>query len=216
MHRYRVLGVVLLAVCALSAVASSSSFAAEWLVGGAKILMALPSKTTAEVLFEDKGSGVAIVCSMILDGTIGPGGGDSVTAILTLAGVEVTKAAPLLCKRQAVCEESAVDIEWFPSGLPWKTTLILLTTLFEDLFFSASYEFSCLVLDVEVGDECTTPNEAGGGSGFLITNVAAGAEISGSAIPSANCTIGGKGAGVINFLAGSVVTSAEGLVAASE
>jgi hypothetical protein len=213
--KYQILGVGLLVCAVYGAIAASASLAAEWLVGGNKILAALTATNTAEVLFEDSGSGLAIVCSMLFDGTIGPGGGDNVTSILTLAGVEVTAAAPLLCKREAVCEESATEIEWSPVGLPWKTTLILLTTLFEDLFFSMKYKFACLVLKVLVSDECTTPNEAGGGSGFLATNVAGGVELSGKAIPSANCTAGGNGSGVIQFVS-SLVTSPEGLVAVSE
>src|SRR5580704_4676511 len=105
----------------------------------AKILMALPLTTLMEVEFEDEGSGEVILCSMLMDGTLGPGGGAEVTAILSLGGVEVTRAAPLLCKSLKVCEESTTDVEWSPAGLPWKTTLVLRMISSEDLFFSASY-----------------------------------------------------------------------------
>ena len=223
MKKFQIVGLALVAVLALSAVlvasASAATLLAEWLINGAAVTTAKPSTTTGELTLEDTSNKGGVVASGILVGTVGENGEDSITEVLTLAGVTATLAAPILGKKAAgsVCEESATDIEISPEGLPWHSLLALSSeTTFSDSVFSAGYNVSCLVLGIKISDECTSPTIAAGGSGSTVGNVAGGVEITGEATPLANCSIGGTGTGKIVPSAGNVIASSAGTLTVSE
>lgn len=214
---YCLLTVALCTVFIVGVGAVSSAWAAEWLTGGSGI-MQLQATIKGNVEFEDEGNGnESITCSVVFDGTVGPGGGDNVTEMLTPGGVLVDLTNPLLCTSKAVCEESATDIELAPEGLPWKSTVILNSlSRLEDLWFSAKFWFMCLILGIKAEDECSTKSEALGGSGFPVENETAGVAIIGSSSPKLNCTLGGEEKGVVTFRVGSLVTSPGVTLAVSE
>ena len=159
-------GVALIAVFAFSAmaVASVSSAAivtllAEWLLGAKAVEATLSVETVGELLLEDKkatlGIKAALLCSGILDGTIGPNGADEITELLTLAKVAVSKTAlsgtALLCSGQEGCNTGTENDEVWAVNLPWKTTLELV----EETGFTG---FADLI----------NPNTAGGTVGWYV------------------------------------------------
>ena len=93
MRKFQVFGLMLFAVLAFSAVATASAFAevGEWLVENVKPAEALPAETEGLLivarLVSSTNSAVLqeVDCEGILDGTIGPGVADTVTAVLNLA-----------------------------------------------------------------------------------------------------------------------------------
>lgn len=106
---------------------------AEWLVGGASVTTTLLVQTTGELLLEDKkatlGIKAMVLCSGILDGTIGPNGEDEITEILSLTGTaiptSVLSGTGLLCSGQEGCTTGTENDEVWASGLPWLTLLEL-------------------------------------------------------------------------------------------
>ena len=211
MKKLQVMLLALVAVAALGAVMAASAsaettLAAEWLEGAVAIPTAQASTTTGSLLLEDNkafGTKGSVTCSAILDGTVGPGGVDSITAVLTSAGASLESLVvgkSLLCEADegSACAKATAEspIEVWPTAtLPWKT-LAFLTEAggFRDGVFGAGYEVLCLVLGVNLTDECTTaaasfPIENGTSIEVLVPNGAVQS-------PNANCTVGGSGAGV--------------------
>ena len=225
MRNFRTLGPIFGTLSMLCAIVTVSAYAAEtllaeWLVNGGVVSSSLPSQTTGELLLVDTKANFGIACSMQLVGSVGPDGVDEITTVLSLAGATVTLAAPLLCKTSVFCEESATDIEFAPENLPWHTLLILTAPepeAYEDRLYSASYFASCLILGIKVSEECTTLNEASGGSGTIVLNVTGGVETEPAInlTPLSTCTTGGSEAGEILF-AENLTTSTEGTLAISE
>jgi hypothetical protein len=222
-RRYLIAGVVLSVTLVCSVIVPTVALAettllAEWLVNGSAVTALLPVEKVVEALYIDPRNGAHILCtSYIRDGSMDPSGVITWTATLTLAGTEVTLTSPLLCKAVAGCEESATDIELSPEGQPWHGLLILTEGgAFKELLFGASYFISCLVLGVKISEECTGPSAAEGGSSVSVSNVTGGVESTGPETPLANCTVGGKETGEVEFLAGNLLSSSEGTVTVSE
>ena len=210
MKRLQTLLLALVAVSALGVVMAASAsaettLAAEWLAAGAKITAAQASTTTGELLVEDNkafGTKGSFTCSFILDGTVGPGGAGSITAVLTLAGASLETLVvgkSLLCEADegSACakatEASPIEV-WPTATLPWKTLAFLTEAgLFRDGVFGAGYEVLCLVLGVNLTDECTTA-----AASFELVNGTSDVQIPNGTTqsPNANCTVGGAGAGV--------------------
>lgn len=212
-HRLLTVGLCTTFIVVVGAVSLAS--AAQWLAGGAPITMALPATIRAEVEFEDEGNGGAtITCSFILEGTIGPEGAGVVTEMLTSAGVQVTLSAPLLCKRERLCEEST-STELAPEGLPWNFAATGNATFPGILLFAAKFWMSCLILKIRAEDECTVRSEEMGGSEYFARNAFAGVEIAGSANPNLSCTVGGAGKGRMTFIR-SLMTSPSVILSISE
>ena len=221
--KYRIVGLALIAMFAFSAIfvasASAATLLAEWLINGAAVTTAKSGTVTGEFTTEDTSNKGGAVCSVILVIILDPGGEVIIVEDLSLSGVTTSLVAPILCKKSAgsVCEESATDIEMSPEGLPWNGLLALSSeTTFTDSVFSESYNLSCLVLGIKISDECTSPTIAAGGSGFSAVNVTGGVELTGEAIPLANCSIGGTGTGKVLPSAGNLLSSTAGAVTVSE
>jgi hypothetical protein len=209
MKRLQVLALAVVACSAFGAVlvasaSAETSLTAEWLANGIKIPAALPSKITGEILMEDNkafGGKGAILCSFILDGLVGPGAADTITEVLTLAGVRVEPkkvGTGLLCTAdegsacEAATEASPIEV-WPIATLPWKTTIFLTEGgKFLDIIEASGFEILCLALKVNVNDSCSvssTTLEVVNSTGAQIPS---GAEQS----PAGVCTLGGAGADI--------------------
>ena len=210
MKRIQILGVSLLALFALSAIVANIASAettllAEWLKNGAAITVETASKSEGTIILEDTKLGIGVLCSGIFDGTVGPNGEDLITKVLSLAGVAVSLSALLECSTDKFCE-SGTDVLVSPDGLPWKTLLILMENgKFLDIFFAPDYFTECLVLGLKVSETCSVA-ETGG----EVVNVTGGVEAVGAPTPQANCTTGGTGAGIIEFVKGENLTTLTG------
>jgi len=171
-------------VCAEELATANSPFElvvfllAEWLVGGNPITTTLLVTSTGELLLEDEkgplGVKGMVLCSGILDGTIGLTGEDEITELLTLAGVAVSLTAlsgtALLCNGQEGCNTGTENAEVWAVNLPWLTLLELVEeaspTLFQgfaDLILphvgggSPGWYTECATALGNQADECIAP-----------------------------------------------------------
>jgi hypothetical protein len=127
------------------AMTAADAFAVEgiWLVNGALAASEVASDTEAELQIDILNNAKTmllfeLLCSVILDGTVGPDGKDEITAVLSLGnftagnlggtGVncEVMEPLPLICD-----SVSKIATIW-PDNLPWPSSLINTGTKFED------------------------------------------------------------------------------------
>lgn len=216
MKRYHVLGLALVAVCAmgvLSAAASAATFLlAEWLESGNPVTATLLAEILgSELSLSETLDGIHInaLCSGSLDGFIGPNGADEITEALSLAGVSA--GAPLsgtgiLCTNSENCGE---PLAWAVE-LPWLTLLVLMEdgseTFFADLLTSeksggkVGYEVECMSLGIS--DTCTVTEGAA-----KVENTAEGvnSEFSDSftelaGLKLANCELAGTEEGLVEGL----------------
>jgi hypothetical protein len=144
-----------LAVFAVSAIASSVAFAeSEWLDGGAVITTAVKvlSELMSGLKLEDMGTGVEVECKKGTDeGTVGPGAADTVTAA---ACTEVNKTA--LAGSGTCTEVVSITAE----GLPWATALSLVGGVLRDTTTNAKYTVKCKTILGTVEDKCETTRSA--------------------------------------------------------
>lgn len=223
MKKVQIIGLALFAVFAFSTAAvTSSAFALEyvlasWLVNGKSITKAegaLPSEGKGELLLEDVTKKGAIVCSGILDGTIGPESLDEITKVLNLSTVEIGELTGkgLECKGQTTCETGS---EAWPAGLPWLTELELMEPegTWWVLIFKAGYHVLCLALGGLINEEvsCT----AAEGAATQALNVTGGVELGKETTPNGSCE-GGTENAVQSAIAGNLLTSSSGAVTVSE
>jgi len=166
MKKLYAVSLALVAVFALSALTASSAFAvtllAEWLLNGGVIatpdLVEIPGELT---LVNTNGGGlgvkVEILCSGILDGTVGPGSADLITELLNLAGEKIGEGLgtlELVCTNTLNCTNPKVWAE----GLPWETEAELLEqgteVFFSDYLLKGQYLAECTILGVAVEELC--------------------------------------------------------------
>jgi hypothetical protein len=220
MKKIQLLVLAVFAVSAFSAVFAGSALAeitllAEWLVGttGVAITENLASETSGEIRLEDTKAGpfgepAAVLCSGILDGTVGPNGTDLIEKVLNLKGEEI--GTPLVglallgegagtdCIAISTCQEgtAASPIEVWPENLSWATELFLMEDgKILDLVVNAAYEILCLsVLGSDEVDLCESLDAE-----FEVLNdpETGDAEIpaKASGLPFGNCILGGTGTG---------------------
>jgi hypothetical protein len=233
MKKLHVMMLALVAMFAFSALLAEVASAeitllAEWLANGATITTTLTSETSGKLRLEDAetiAGKSAVICSAILDGTIGPNGEDSITEILNLAGQKIELGLRALlgtgnklpdCEGTGMgCAEgtAASPIEVYPLGLPWKTLLFLMENgEFLDAIFAAKigYEILCLLLGINAEDTCEASQETA-----LIQNSPETGDAftpSGSKItPNAKCTqSGGKETGINEASGPSTMTLGSG------
>lgn len=202
---------ILLSVVALAAMSAAPASAeetllAEWLFNGESIGSSLASKWEGELNLEDTKVGVGIKCSLIADGTLGKNGEGKITAILSLAGTEVSLSSPLLCKAHKTCEENATDIELAPEKLPWATKLVKTESgSYLEITTEYTYFVACLVLGTKVSEECTWTK-----SSFEALNIVAGVEFAGQSSPKGNCTTGGTESGLVEQISSNKMSPTEG------
>jgi hypothetical protein len=203
----------------VSSASAEETFPSEWLVEESSVTSTLPITTEIEFLVEDENGGKsAAICREIIVGTIKPKGEGSITKILNEKEEEISELGGLaiLCKRVSVCENSATDVELSPMKLPWTTSIVSMLPegrlFFLELITGAIYVLSCLALGVKVEDECKQAENTSieVQDGPISADIPAGTEIS----PQAECSIGGKEAGIMKIDTISRILSPEGIVTA--
>jgi len=235
MKRLQILGVALVAVFAVSAMVASLASAAvtfllaEWLAAGAAITTAQASDAEGELeLVALNGGGfgvkVKVLCSGILDGTVGPGSEGTVTKLLSLTGVEIPTTAlsgtGLTCTNDENCTEPLV---WADLESPWKTELELMIdgteTFFVNLILAGGYYVECLILGITTNELCSTAetavqttNEAGG----LVDQLFSDTFQVLAELKLGTCTAGGAESAEVIGLGTLLLTSGTALTASSE
>lgn len=236
MYRFRLLGVVMLAVFAFAAVLAAASASAatfllaEWLVGGSPVTTELLVETTGELLLEDTKTIIGkamVLCSGVLDGWIGPNSLDWVTEVLSLSAGSISTTAlsgtALSCVDQENCEEPLV----WAVNLGWETEVELLEQTNGPFFVNLilphngggepGWYVECMKsLIGAVTDECKAPEAAAEialeGSTLLGNFSTAFTEL--AELKLATCSMGGAGSGVVEG-GGAIVLSGGGEPTAS-
>ncbi len=195
MRKIQVFWLVLVAMCAFSAFASTQAFGAltfalaQWLAGGNLILEALLSDAVGSLLFEDLLTGAAFLCSGLFEGTVGPESADEITMVYSLPGTTlIEELDEATATKGLVCTEGLVlcsKVEIWPLKLPWLTEVELdvETGLFYELTTGAEYNLLCEVLGMDKVELCAAPT---GTAGELL-NVTGGVEAMGVAEPESTC-----------------------------
>lgn len=204
---------------------------AEWLDNGVAVTANSSTETTDELLLEDTKASlgkVAVLCSELLDGWVGPNSLGWVSEILNLAG-EAISTTPLTglaleCTAQEGCESSSAAKIW-PLNLGWETGVDLMEqagNFFTLLFLPHSgggnpgWELECLALGISIVDECATSGNASEltleGAKLLEKLSLAFAELAETKLPT--CSLGGEESGVVEG-GGSIALKAGGELTAS-
>jgi hypothetical protein len=214
MLRIQMIGLAIVAVLAMGAVAAGSASAAEelpheWLLNG--LLIAAPVKIHSLflVLLTDHnppGGEVVVHCKGFNDGTVGPHELDLVLAVTT----ELLKGSdkiPCTFDKQGACESGTVPLA-LALNLPWHTELTLFPgsevrdMIMGDGNGNPGWSVTCKTILGTITDDCTAPlgstrveNIAGGGVLALFD------KISNEKNP-ADCKVGGeavrKAAGLVS------------------
>jgi hypothetical protein len=222
MRKLQLLWTALMVVAALSALTAVSASAeatllAEWLIA-AKPVLVLTSvmQTIIGLWLEDLNNDSTAFCtSVVYDGSVGASGEWEITAVLNLAGEEVTLTSPLLCERPSGtnCEASTTDIELAPDGLPWHGLVYLDESglFLQTVTTTGEFVASCLELGIKITDTCTFT-----GGTLEVTNGVEGAMIGKEdeeMLPDGNCSVGGSkestllwGSNIIRNLTNEIVT----------
>ena len=163
MRKLYILGAVVLAASALAAVSAASASAIGWLLNGVAVASETAATVEGLLLLTDlkaPGGAATVACEGILDGFVSTGGLELVTALLTLAGVEVKLAGTALsCKVEAGACEKTVSAEVWVEGLPWEATLAVAEPTESSLMIDQTkgeqaFSIKCLVLGIAFEDEC--------------------------------------------------------------
>jgi hypothetical protein len=155
----------------------------KWLADGLEITEALAVEIESEVEVADLSTSfgtASILCSYILDGTVGPSEKDEITEVLNLAKEKIGELGGLAllgtgagsdCKTVSGCAEgtAASPIEMWPRNLPWSTQVELMVEgepeFLDDIFKNSEtlfpgWEILCLVLGINTEDTCEEPTNA--------------------------------------------------------
>ncbi len=195
MRKIQVFWLVLVAMCAFSALASTQAFGAltfalaQWLANGSLILEALLSDAEGGILFEDLLTGATFLCSGLFEGTVGPESADEITMVYSLPGTtliaeldEATATGGIVCTEGlTLCSKAEI----WPVKLPWLTEVELdvETGLFYELITGAEYNLLCEVLGMDKVELC----EVLPGTTSELLNVTGGVEVMGVAEPESTC-----------------------------
>ena len=215
MNRILTAGLILAASLTLGAVSATLAMAEEpqWLLNGAVVTSEKPATGEGEMTFSDSkatGGAVKIDCSIQLLGDFGPGRPDRVTNEegLTLPAEELW--VDCLALQRGACPEL---IRMMAFLVPYPTMLSREGEEFRDATkapaeHTVGYDMNCIVLGIEVTDECT------GETTEKITNGTGGVNwaFDGKS-GKLNCSQGGAGAGAIE--GSGTETSSEGTLSVS-
>jgi hypothetical protein len=158
MTRIKMLGLMVGAVFALSAVAASTASAVQWLNNGAAITSALLVLSTGTLLLQDLSTGAAVICKGDNHGTVGPGAVDLTLSVISLGCVfDTGKTGP--CEAGVTPSAAAVH-------LPWITRLLTVAGATRDMIEETpgkgapGWEVKCKVpIFGIVTDTCTSATE---------------------------------------------------------
>jgi hypothetical protein len=191
MTRFKIIGLALVAVFAISAMASASASALQWLIGGKGITKATAITSSGKLLLADLSApsgGTYIECTGTDKGTVGPGATDEVTSITA------TKCS-FQSGKNGACTASD-EVTAAALHLPWKTELVSVSGVTRDKTTATSnpgWDVTCTVAGIiEVSDECTSANVAP-----AISNVAGGVDATFEASETASCTKGTSSSGMV-------------------
>jgi len=180
MKKFSVVGLMLVAMMAVSAVTIASAsgaitfLPAEWLVNGEKVTAKLSATATGEILLEDTnalkaGIKADLLCSGILNETVGAGAGGEITELLSLTGTAIGKTAlegaGLACTNDSNCESAkvwAVNLPWPIEVQLWESppeSGFAILIFGHTVLLAPGWYVECTVLGVKATDECkaTTP-----------------------------------------------------------
>jgi len=221
MRKIQIVGLALVAVFALSAIAASTAFGATylWLVGAKHIegTEEIPSEAEGELLLLELFTGLEVLCSGFFDGALLPNGLDVISEVLNLEKLLVagslTNADLLICEEHKVCQ-GTMEIDVEAINLPWSTQLMLVGTVLVNLITATTngnpgYHVKCLTLLGESNGECT------GEGGPEVLNVEGGVEGVFKEEETGLCTFSGSmtgdisGTGITRSSAGTVTISEE-------
>jgi len=197
MLRIRIIGLAIMAVFAMSAVAASSASAHEWLISGKPIAKATTIMSHGTLELEDSVAGTAVSCTGFDTGTVGPGAADLISKISsTVLGASNVITCSFV--KQGLCESTAPTA--LAEHLPWKTEIYTSATGTRDMITAdgagePGWTVTCHVGGAATPDTCTA---ALGSTG--LANVTGGGGVNATFeehSQKANCTIGGTEAGVV-------------------
>src|ERR1700728_3783408 len=169
MKKFYVLGLALVAVCAVGVMSAAGASAvtfllAEWLEGGSGITATLLTEIKGELALTETLDGIKIneLCSGIFDGFIGPNGADEITEILNLEGGAVSLTSLSGTALSPPTSENGEQPLFWYLELPWLTLLVLMEDGTETFFAyllvnekrggSVGYEVECMSLGI--ADTC--------------------------------------------------------------
>jgi hypothetical protein len=181
MKKTHIVAFALFAVCAFSALSVASAFAGEWLVNGAPLTAPVKAETEGELelkLIEGEATALsAVLCSGILDGTIGPNGTDEISELLNLEMVAISLTAlsgtALSCNvfstsgGLADCILNTLASVW-AVNLPWNTKIELMTNgeVLDIITKEPGYSVQCETPLGLIEETCT------GNTSAVLTNAA--------------------------------------------
>jgi hypothetical protein len=227
MRRFKVLGVAIVAVLAISMAVAAMASAVEfllalWLLNGvavsSPVLVDIEGELTLTSL-NGGGLGVkaAALCSGILDGFVEAESKDLITELLTLAGAAVSLTElvepGLTCTNTENCTEPLAWADLPAAG--WVTEAELMVdgaeTFFVDLILNGGYEVFCMGGVIPFSELCEAAETA-----VKLTNEAGGtidAEFSDpfqtlAGLPLGTCSSGGANSGEVTGLG--IILDAEG------
>ncbi len=160
MLRVQMIGVALVAVFAMSAVAATGASAHEWLLGGKPITAAktIMSKGTLE-LTDDAATGgaVAVSCAGFDTGTVGPGAADLISKV-TAEELGTNNSITCTFVKKGACEGTTAKA--VALALPWKTEIYSEGTETRDMITSdgagsPGWGVTCKTLLGSMEDKCT-------------------------------------------------------------
>jgi len=233
MSRFKILGVALVAVFAVSLVVAAMASAVEfllalWLLNNVAVSSPVLVDIEGDLVLSNKNAGglgitVEVLCEGIFDGFVESESKDLITELLELNGTTGISHTPLvepglLCVDVSSGHTCAEPLVW-AEELPWGTELELMidegTTFFVDLILGAAYYIECMSLKISelcsVAETATELiNEANGTVHILFSDpfqLLAGLAL-------ANCTLAGNATGEVTGL-GFILDSEGGTLAAS-
>lgn len=192
MRKVCLFGSLVVVVAAFVAFTASSAFAlsfenSKWLLNGGQITSNQSASAEGEMLFENVLNGGAVLCSGLLEGTVGTEGKDEVTKVFNLSGTEIpeldaaSSTGGISCVGVKTCETGS---EVWPVGLPFKGQLKLDTET--GLFVHAAgagVAVLCLFLGGSIEELCV----AAEGAAAEIANGATDVELLGSVEHKTTC-----------------------------
>jgi hypothetical protein len=193
MTRIKMLGLMMVAVSALSAVAASTASALQWLDNGTPILSPILVLSTETLLFWDlasPGGGTAVICKGDNHGTVGPGARDLILSF--------PFRDPCSFEKAGGCEAGSPP-NWVAVHLPWVTRLLTVAGVTRDMLEPSGagnpgWAVTCKTIIGNVTDECTSATGEP-----KVTNNSSGdvTETFDAFEPGASCTQGNATSGMV-------------------
>jgi hypothetical protein len=157
MGRVKVMGFMLVVALAVSAMASTTASALQWLLNGTPLTSAVSvtSKSTLELSdLAASGGAVAVVCEGTDKGTVGPGDRDEVTEI-TESECEFHEGEDGACEASKEVKAGALNLPWL--SLVLDVELLTVDKITAEGGKGPGWSVTCTVAGIiKVADECTS------------------------------------------------------------